>query len=148
MTTLVTKAVFDTNILVSGHFWKGPPYRCLMAVEAGLVLLVLSDALTSELREKLTGKFEVPAVEVDAIIDRFKARAENVPAQGRSGWVTQDPDDDKFIDAALTAGATTIVSGDRHLLALGTVEGIEILTARQFLDRLPAMSDDADSTTH
>ena len=29
-----------------------------------------------------------------------------------------------------------IVSGDRHLLALGTVEGIEILTARQFLDRL------------
>lgn len=62
--------------------------------------------------------------------------------------MTQDPDDDKFIDAALTAGATTIVSGDRHLLALGTVEGIEILTARQFLDRLPAMSDDADSTTH
>jgi putative PIN family toxin of toxin-antitoxin system len=148
MTTLVTKAVFDTNILVSGHFWKGPPYRCLMAVEAGLVLLVLSDPLTSELREKLTGKFEVPAVDVDAIIDRFKARAENVPAQGRSGWVTQDPDDDKFIDAALTAGATIIVSGDRHLLALGTVEGIEILTARQFLDRLPAMSDDADSTTH
>ena len=62
--------------------------------------------------------------------------------------MTQDPDDDKFIDAALTAGATIIVSGDRHLLALGTVEGIEILTARQFLDRLPAMSEDTDSTTH
>jgi predicted nucleic acid-binding protein len=32
------------------------------------------------------------------------------------------------------------VSGDRHLLALHTVEGIEVLTARQFLDRLVAMS--------
>ncbi|MBP7569127.1 MAG: putative toxin-antitoxin system toxin component, PIN family [Acidobacteria bacterium] len=140
MTALVAKAVFDTNILVSGHFWKGPPYRCLMAAEAGLVSLVLSDSITSELREKLTEKFEVPAAEADAIIDRLKARAEDVPAQGRSGWVKQDPDDDKFIDAALAAGATIIVSGDRHLLALGAVEGIEILTARQFLDRLAEAS--------
>jgi len=60
--------------------------------------------------------------------------------QRRSGWVQQDPDDDKFIDAALSAEATIIVSGDRHLLAFGTVEGIEILTARQFLDRLAAVS--------
>jgi putative PIN family toxin of toxin-antitoxin system len=148
MTTLVTKAVFDTNILVSGHFWKGPPYRCLVAAEGGLVLLVLSDPITTELREKLTEKFDVAAADADAIIDRLKARAEKVPSQGRSGWVTQDPDDDKFIDAALTAGAPIIVSGDRHLLDLGTVEGIEILTARQFLDRLPTMSEDADSTTH
>lgn len=140
MTALVTKAVFDTNILVSGHFWKGPPYRCLMAAEAGLVSLVLSDSITCELREKLTEKFEVPAAEADAIIERLKASAEDVPAQGRSGWVKQDPDDDKFIDAALAGGATIIVSGDRHLLALGSVEGIDILTARQFLERLAEAS--------
>jgi predicted nucleic acid-binding protein len=142
MTTLVTKAVFDT---VSGHFWKGPPYRCLMAAEAGLVSLVLSESITSELREKLTEKFDVPPAEVDAIIDRLRARAESVSAQGRSGWVTQDPDDDKFIDAALAGGATIIVSGDRHLLDLGSVEGIDILTARQFLDRLAAASENTET---
>jgi len=76
----------------------------------------------------------------DAIVDRLSTHAERVPVQGRSGWVQQDADDDKFIDAALSAGATIIVSGDRHLLALGTVEGIEIVTARQFLDRLAAVS--------
>jgi predicted nucleic acid-binding protein len=58
-----------------------------------------------------------------------------------------DPDDDKFIDAALTARVAIIVSGDRHLLDLGTVDGIEILTARQFLDRLPALREESDSTT-
>ncbi len=42
MTAGSLKVVFDTNILVSGHFWKGPPYRCLLAVEAGLATLVLS----------------------------------------------------------------------------------------------------------
>ena len=55
MTTAVAKVVFDTNILLSGHFWKGPPYRCLLAAEAGLAVLVLSDPIVSELREKLTG---------------------------------------------------------------------------------------------
>jgi uncharacterized protein len=147
MTALVRKVVFDTNILVSGHFWKGPPHRCLLAVEAGLVLLVLSESVVSEFREKLTEKFGVPVAEVDAIISRLNTRAEHVPAQRRSGWVTQDPDDDKFVDAALASGATIIVSGDRHLLALGSVEGIEILTARQFLDCLPALSEDTDNAT-
>ena len=119
-----------------------------MAAEAGLVSLVLSDPIASELREKLIEKFHVPQEEADAVVDRLKADAEIVSALGRSGWVTRDPDDDKFIDAALTAGAAIIVSGDRHLLDLGTVEGVEVLTARQFLDRLPDLSEDGDSTTH
>ena len=123
MMVAVVKVIFDTNILVSGHFWKGPPYRCLLAAEAGLAVLVLSDPIVSELREKLADKFALSTAEVDAIVDRLSTHAERVPVQGRSGWVQQDPDDDKFIDAALSAGATIIVSGDRHLLALGTVEG-------------------------
>jgi predicted nucleic acid-binding protein len=62
---------------------------------------------------------------------------------GWSGWVLQDPDDDKFIDAAVSSGVGIIVSGDRHLLALGTVEKIGSSTARQFLDRLADVSTDA-----
>lgn len=138
MTAAVPRVVFDTNIFVSGHFWKGPPYRCLLAAEARLASLVVSEPILSELREKLIDKFGVTAAEVAAIVDHLDTYAERVAVQGRSGWVRQDPDDDKFIDAALSGGATIIVSGDRHLLALGTVEGIEILTARQFLDRLAA----------
>ncbi len=110
--------------------------------------MVLSNPIVAELREKLIEKFNVPQEDADAVVDHLKTYAEIVPAQGRSGWVKQDPDDDKFIDAALTAGATIIVSGDRHLLDLGTVEGIEVLTARQFLDRLPGLTEDDDATTH
>jgi uncharacterized protein len=121
---------------VSGHFWKGPPYRCLLAAEARLANLVVSEPILSELRETLTDKFGIPGAEVAAVVDRLGTFAEIAPGLGRSGWVAQDPDDDKFIDAALSGGATIIVSGDLHLLALGTVEEIDILTARQFLDRL------------
>lgn len=147
MTARATKVVFDTNILVSGHFWKGPPYRCLLAADAGLVLLVLTEPIISEFKEKLARKFGVPDIEVGTIIERLATRAEIVPVQGRSGWVTQDADDDKFIDAALASGAAIIVSGDKHLLTLGSVDGIEIVTAREFLDRLPLLTDDSDTTT-
>jgi len=64
------------------------------------------------------------------------AHAEVVRIEKKADWVPQDPDDDKFIETALVGGAAIIVSGDHHLLALGKVQGIEILTARQFLDRL------------
>jgi len=138
MTAGPVRVVFDTNILVSGHFWKGSPYRCLLAVEAGLAVMVLSDPILAELDEKLTVKFGVSKAEVDSIVKRLRTGAERTHIEGKSGWVPLDPDDDKFIETALVGGAGVIVSGDRHLLTLGTVEGIEILTARQFLDRLAA----------
>ncbi len=45
-----------------------------------------------------------------------------------------DPDDDKVLECAVLAGATHIVTGDRrHLLPLGTFQGIPIVTAADFL---------------
>jgi predicted nucleic acid-binding protein len=45
MTAGSLKVVFDTNILVSGHFWKGPPYRCVLAMEPGLATLVCASTI-------------------------------------------------------------------------------------------------------
>lgn len=37
------RAVLDTNVLISGLFWKGAPHRCLLAAEGKLFDLVLSE---------------------------------------------------------------------------------------------------------
>ena len=50
--------------------------------------------------------------------------------------ISEDPDDDKFLACAMEAHADIIVSGDPHLVNLGSFQGIPILTPRQFLDRL------------
>jgi len=42
--------------------------------------------------------------------------------------VAADPDDDHVIAAAVAAKADLLVSGDRHLLAIGNHHGIRILT--------------------
>jgi len=51
--------------------------------------------------------------------------------------VTDDPEDDKFIECAICCNADYIVSGDRHLLNLKEYAGIKILKASEFLSILP-----------
>lgn len=48
--------------------------------------------------------------------------------------IANDPDDDKFLACAVAAKASAIISGDPHLLALGSYRGIRIMTPVQFLE--------------
>lgn len=50
--------------------------------------------------------------------------------------VADDPEDDKFLETAQIAGVDYLVSGDHHLLNLGSYGSLRILTARAFLDIL------------
>jgi len=52
--------------------------------------------------------------------------------------ICDDPDDDKYIAAALEGRASHVVTGDRRFLALGEHAGVEIVTPRAFLDLLGA----------
>jgi predicted nucleic acid-binding protein len=48
--------------------------------------------------------------------------------------VTNDPDDDRVLECAVAAEVDAIISGDRHLLRLGSFRSIPIRSPRQFLD--------------
>lgn len=53
--------------------------------------------------------------------------------------VAGDADDDHVIAAAVAARAELIVTGDRkHLLPIGSHEGIAIVTVREVVERLGA----------
>lgn len=47
--------------------------------------------------------------------------------------ITADPADNRILEAAVAGPAEAIVSGDEHLLQLGSFEGIPIVTAAAFL---------------
>jgi putative PIN family toxin of toxin-antitoxin system len=47
------RAVFDTNLVVSGLLWKGKPHHVLQAASAGRVEAVTSEDLVDELRDVL-----------------------------------------------------------------------------------------------
>ncbi len=47
--------------------------------------------------------------------------------------VVADPADNRVIEAAVQSRADYMVTGDRHLLALGEYEGVQIITPVRFL---------------
>ena len=48
---------------------------------------------------------------------------------------SRDRDDDKFVETAIAGQAEALISGDSDLLDLGVVEGVSILSPRQFRDK-------------
>jgi predicted nucleic acid-binding protein len=67
------------------------------------------------------------------VINRV-AKIVNVTSQFKA--VKEDPDDDIVVRTAFDGKANYIVSGDKHLLSLGTFRGIKILTADEMLTLL------------
>jgi predicted nucleic acid-binding protein len=53
---------------------------------------------------------------------------------GQLKTITADPDDGKVLECAVVGGATHVVTGDRrHLLPLGSYQGIAIVSAADSL---------------
>ena len=54
----------------------------------------------------------------------------------RFNLIKTDPDDNKFVDCAITAGATYIVSNDHHFAELKQYDfpKVEVRTISEFLD--------------
>jgi hypothetical protein len=128
--------VFDTNTLVSAAlFGGGTPGKAFRhALSTGIVLL--SEATFEEIDEVIAReKFddyltpEERGAFIEALIDRsrFVNPSEEIQA-------CRDPDDDKFLELAVSESATCIVSGDADLLELNPFRGIPIMKPADFLE--------------
>jgi len=125
-------------VMILGLLWRGAPYRCLQLARAGVVEACYCAGMLDELSAKLTSKFGFSAERLAEALSLWRTRATEVPIEGHLRIVLADPDDDVFVECALSAGAAFLVSGDKHLLHLGRHGDTEILTAAAFLDRLRA----------
>lgn len=131
------RVVLDTNTLVSGIGWEGPPGDILTSLREGRHQLVTSpdllDELTSVLRyPRLRAIATHPALpEILAWIHR---PLHIVYPTERISVVGAHPADNIVLEAALTGAAEVIVSGDRHLLELRVFRNVQILTARRFAE--------------
>jgi putative PIN family toxin of toxin-antitoxin system len=130
------RVVFDTNIWISGLLWRGKPYQCLLLARSGIVQLVYCPQMVAELIQKLRQVFGFSENRIQAVLYDLRRVAQRVEITGDLHVVFDDPDDDKFVECAAVAGAKVIVSGDHHLLDLREYDGIQILSAAEFLTRL------------
>jgi putative PIN family toxin of toxin-antitoxin system len=136
----VLRAVLDANVFVSALIRpQGPPGRILVSFLEGRAFeLVVSASIFDELRRCLNyPQVRRRIAATDEELDLWVAALDLIvePTEGAMEvrGVSEDPDDDQYLAAALEGRAQFIVSGDRHLLDLRTYEGVRIVTPREFL---------------
>lgn len=128
------RVVADTNIYISAFLFGGLPRIFLEFGLAGAFYLATSHPLLEELDEKLKTKFAVPNEKRAAFLSKITSCAEIVSTLVVLNDVPDDPDDNRVLECAPSIGrADSIVTGDRHLLRLGSYAGIPIVTVRSFL---------------
>jgi putative PIN family toxin of toxin-antitoxin system len=131
--------VFDTNILFSAIGWKGRPYECLERARLGVADGVTSQALLDELVEKLRDKLTFTEEQIADTLADLLGYLRVVEVSERLTVVADDPDDDRVLECAVAAAADFIVTGDRrHLIPLANFRGCAIISAAEFLARVPA----------
>lgn len=115
------RAVLDTNVLLALWLFREPAVEPLrVAVEAGLLQPVCCQATDAEFAEVLNRPelFSIEPERQAALLDAWRARASPVEAIQSAPWVCRDPLDQKFLDLAISAGATWLITRDRDLLKL------------------------------
>jgi putative PIN family toxin of toxin-antitoxin system len=136
----------DTNIFVSGIINPtGPPGQVLQFLRERVFTLVSSPSINEEILEVLSRPRLQKYHPQDALFDIgviLYVQAELVQEKTELS-VSPDPDDDKFLIAAIDGRAQYVVTGDKSgLLQLSEYRGIRIITARTFLRFLQEKSTD------
>jgi putative PIN family toxin of toxin-antitoxin system len=128
--------VYDTNVWISGLLWRGKPYQCLLLARAGLVKVAYCQPMLAELTQKLREKFNFSENRIQAVVYEVQRVGEQVKIEGSLHVVDDDSGDDKFVECAIVAGASLIVSSDRHLLDLEEYRDIHVVTPAEFVERM------------
>ena len=135
---MVPKIVLDTNIIVSAFGWKGSPHQVLLRCLKGDFQLYLSSALLREISRVLSyPKFGFNQSQIDEFIALIVESAAIVEPNFTLDIVSADPSDNRILECAAAGGCRYIVTGDTHLLKLGTLQDIQILAPDAFFALYP-----------
>lgn len=139
------RVVLDANVLASGFVGHPdrPPAAIISRWADRAIVLVTSAAIRAEVERTITKPYFVQRSTSDQraiFLAAINERAEFVVPTVRIEGVATHPEDDRVLEAAVSAGADYLVTGDRGLQRLGEYAGIPILDPRAFLvvlDGLP-----------
>ncbi len=129
------RAILDTNVVVSAALLPESIPRQAFAHVLEYGTLLVSVATVAELNDILRrSRFnrylqEEERMEFLATLVRESELVDVIAVVN----VCRDPEDNKFLELAVSGAATHIVSGDDDLLALHPFRGVAILTPQDFV---------------
>lgn len=135
------RAVLDANVYVSAYLRpEGPPGQILERFLEHEFETVLSAEIVEETLQALAypkvRKAARTKLEPDLWFEDILVLAQFVAGAYEVSGASRDPDDDKYLAAAIEGRAAFVVSGDPDLLDVKEHEGVRIVAPRALLDLL------------
>lgn len=136
------RAVLDANVFVSAVLIPtGNPARLLALWRDGALTLVLSQPILDELARvlqypKLVKRHGWSSEHIGEFVAELADFGVLVPTTLPLTVMTDDPDDNKYLECAVDGAVEYLVSGDEHLLKLREYRHVAILPPRLFLKEL------------
>ena len=128
------RIVIDTNILISALGWNSKPEECLNLVLNQEIDAFATQPMIDELSKVLEyDKFNFSEEEKQKFLKIIVSEFHFTNPE-KSIEASEDPDDNKFLECALSANADYIISGDSDLLKLKEYKNITITTPEKFLE--------------
>jgi putative PIN family toxin of toxin-antitoxin system len=128
------KVVIDTNI-----FWVSVTRRSksnwlFQALLDGKFTLLVSEEVLKEYEELMALRLSPPTAEAVMQLLENLSNVQLVAPWFRWNLITADPEDNKFVDCAVAAGAHYLLTHDRHFDVLKTIEfpPVTVLKLQEF----------------
>jgi len=122
MNIIALKIVLDTNILIA-IIGKRSPFRWIFdCFIQGKIILCVSNEILFEYQEILTEKTSAEVAENVINFITVNPFTEKTEIFFNFGLITDDADDNKFVDCAIASNAICLVSNDKHFQVLKTLD--------------------------
>ena len=125
---MITKVVFDTNMLISATLWDNSVaqkflFRCIREN----IQVFSSQEIIDEYKEILARDFDYKEQEIREMVEKILQFITLVNPKNKVYAVKEDSDDNKIIECAIESEAEYIISYDKHLLKIKKYNGIKIV---------------------
>lgn len=132
------RVVLDTNCLLISLSRRGAYYTVWKEFFSEKYILCYTNEILSEYEEILSQKMggDIAGNVIKAIISR--KNAVRLDVHFRFNLIQADPDDNKFVDCAIAANASFIVSQDHHFDVLHAIDfpKVELIGIDEFVSLL------------
>lgn len=126
--------------MVSGLLWKGKSHNLIKLAEENQITFCVCAEMLEELdevlrREKFGKRIKSLSTSVEQLIFLVETLVEIIDVKEVFPYITTDTDDNIFLSCAQNSKARYVISGDEHLLSLGCLKEILIISVSDFLEK-------------
>jgi putative PIN family toxin of toxin-antitoxin system len=134
------RVVLDTNVIISAFLWAGKVNRLLDLIERQKIGIYTCMEQIVELqgvleRPRFKTIFEKTKLKPQTVVSVFLKLAVLVENIKEIDIVKIDQTDNVILSCALSANAQYLITGDKHLLSLGTFQKVKIVRPKEFLEK-------------